>query len=220
MWIGNAWEPCNLVRKRKEIRERISFLLMPLHTLCLKHVRSETWADPLLCTLVQVSGAAWQLIPISYQRQCVWRWGTTSKRPLAIFIIHKWVILVCSFPSLWLIDQFRVHFAESACWSSQLLPLRSHGLHLKESISSFWKENQLLFSNRSWQLERDYITLPGRNTYTHTYLWVYTYICTCIPYRYICAHMCTHHSCYLLMIMVSRPTRTTNKQKAKNTVSG
>ena len=70
----------------------------------------------------------------------------------------------------------RLHFAESGCWSTQGLTLRSWCLHLEEPIRSFMGQKPTVIFNRSWGLETlDYT--PSGKTSTHTRVRKYTLAC-------------------------------------------
>ena len=74
----------------------------------------------------------------------------------------------------------RLHFAESGCWSTQGLTLRSWCLHLEEPIRSFMGQMPTVIFNRSWELETlDYTTSGKINTHTH----MCKYILACVLSR-------------------------------------
>lgn len=95
--------------------------------------------------------------------------------------------------------------------------------HLKASVCTWknqfvpsWNESQLLFSVDPWELERDnrLDCTTGEKAHMHTHLCIYVYIHAPV-YMYIRTHTYIHHSCYLLMILVSWVTQTTDKQTNK-----
>lgn len=61
----------------------------------------------------------------------------------------------------------RVHFAESGCWSTQGLTLRSWCLHLEEPIRSFMGQKPTVIFSRSWELEALDYTTSGKIFLSH-----------------------------------------------------